>query len=210
MEVRGKPAGSGLGSSARHNRDMASDDEPLEVFTPTSGLMVAVLTWVGIAVALVAILLTSPTVVGLRWGVVLLLFALVVWVTQVRPRVLAFPDTLVIRHMLSDVHLPLASVDTVAARHVLYVWVGDERHSCAGIGRSTRALARGSGTARGSSEGAAGMDYVSYVETRIMDLAETARRERRQSASTRRVWAVPELVGFAVLLLLLVASLLVG
>lgn len=189
---------------------MAADGDPVEVFTPTSGYFVAVLTWVGTGVALVAIVLTSPDLQGLRWALLLLVFALVVWMSQVRPRVVAYPDTLVIRHMLTDVHLPLAGVDTVTARHVLYVWVGEERHSCAGIGRSTRALARGGGPTTGPTDGAA-LDYVSYVESRIMGLAEAARRAQPGApASTRRVWAVPEIGALTVLGTLFAVSLLLG
>jgi hypothetical protein len=201
--------------------------KPVQVFRPTSGTVIG---WIGVAVAAVAAALTAatePNVTGVRAVLGTALLALVIWVVLLRPRAAAYSETLVLRNQLSDVHLPLARIDSVVVRQTLNVWVGDERYVCAGIGRSTRNLlnTRGRGTmavigvdqtnpragVAPEGEPAGTVDYATFVETRITDLARSARRDLRDRVPppVRRVWARRELVALAALGVAFVVSLLV-
>ena len=188
-----------------------ANPQPVHAFKPTGGTLLGVagLVVAGLVVALAA--LTDHSVVGLRTALGAALVALLIWMVLLRPRVTAYADTLVLRNMTTDVHIPLAAIDDVAVRHVLNVWVDDERYTCAGIGRSTRSMVRSSG---GGPRGAAGAevssgnrDYVTFVETSIEELARTARRDAGEDPGTvRRRWAVPELVAAGVLVVALALS----
>ena len=212
------------GAEGRGGRSPA----PVQTFRPTNG---ALLGWVALvaaaAVALVAVV-QEPDLLGVRVALGAALVALLVWVALLRPRAVATADTLVLRNLVSDTHVPLARVDAAVVRQVLQVWVGEECYRCTGIGRSARSLMgrrnhggalaalgleqvdRRIGAAGAGGDIGSGADYATFVETRIEELARTARRDARtEPPSVRRVWARLELaavavlsVGFAVSLLL--------
>lgn len=164
---------------------------PVHAFKPTSG---TILGFVGLAIAglvVVLVLLGERSVMGLRTALGAALVALFIWMVLLRPRVTAYAETLVLRNMASDVHVPLAAIDDVAVRHTLNVHVDDQRYSCPGIGRSTRSMVRAQHGGGRSSE----QDYVAFVETTIEELSRAARRDHRgEPVPVRRRWAVPELV----------------
>lgn len=188
---------------------------PVQKFKPTQG---AALGYVALAVAaavVVTLLVTEPGLTGVRFALGISVVSVVVWAALVRQRATAYADTLVLHHMFSDTHLPLARIDTVVVRQMLFVWIGDERYACAGIGSSTRKLmkrrSRGpmaffgveqadDKMGMGQLAGMGTADYVSFVETRIEDLARSARRDQRgEPPPVRRSWAVPELTVLGVL-----------
>ena len=182
--------------------------QPVHAFKPSSGMLLGSM---GLAIAglvVVLVLASERSLPGLRAALGAALVALVIWMVLLRPRVTAYADTLVLRNMISEVHVPLVGIEDVAVRHVLHVWVADERYSCAGIGRSTRSLMR----SPGSSTEAGRQDYVTFVETTIDELARSARRDARAEpdVTVRRRWAVPELTAAGVLVVALALSLVVG
>src|SRR6476659_8895445 len=65
------------------------DERVLERFKPTTGLFVGVAGLLVAALALGYVVLNVHTVVGLRIGLAALFGAVVVWVSQLRPRVTA-------------------------------------------------------------------------------------------------------------------------
>lgn len=201
--------------------------QPIQTFRPTNG---AILGWSGVAVATVValyVLVTDPSLRSVQLALALALAAMVVWVTMLRPRATAYEDTLVLRNMLRDTHVPLARIDSAVVRQTLNVWVGGERHVCVGIGQTARSMLRQrgrgtvpgaglpqhtetSGALAGSAIGAGG-PYHQFVETRIEDLAREARRDQRGlGLEVRREWARPELAALGLLGAALVASLLLG
>ena len=175
---------------------------PVERFAPTSGQFLG---WTGILIAAVAVgypILAVHTVTGLRVALGAVVFAVVVWMTQLRPRATAYPRHLVLRNSVRDTHIPLHEVDEVAVRQSLQVFVGDQRHVCIGVGRSSRdrlkQLRRRSQQTVGASRfqefkgkaEVAGLDeravsYATFVETRIQELVEQARKERRDAERRR-------------------------
>lgn len=193
---------------------------PVERFAPTSGLFLG---WTGLVCAAVAIgwvLLAVHTVTGLRVALGAAVFAVVVHVTQIRPRAAAYADHLLLRNSLRDTRVPLVAIDEVVVGTALQIWTGDERHVCIGIGKSPRdelkALKRRRVQQVGPSRfqefkaqaEVAGLDeramtYQTFVETRIVELVEAARKQPgadQQSRSVRRAWAWPEVAALGVTL----------
>jgi hypothetical protein len=203
----------------RNPASASDDNRPLERFKPTNGIFVG---WAGMATAAFAIGYTAiyvHDVVGLRIGLGALFAAVVIWVSQLRPRATAFPGALHLKGALRDAHVPYALIDDVAMGQTLTVWAVGRRFVCIGIGKSLgtdirqRAKKERQSSLLGSSRWhdfseraeAASMDeratdYQTFVVTRIEELVDEARREQKrrpeQSApgGVRRVYAVPEIV----------------
>ena len=193
-------------------------------FRPTSGGIVGYLSLASIAAIVLLLAATERNLTGLQWGLVLALVAWVVWVALLRPRAVAYRDVLVLHNLVRDTHVPLARIDDAVVRQTLNVWVGDDRYTCAGIGRSTRSLMRAGRSPMGdfgpepsSEEQGAGQlgrstprdDYATFVERSIDELARAARRDHvGEAEAVRRTWAVPELVALGVLVAALAVTLL--
>jgi hypothetical protein len=213
-----------------HNRIMStrsSRPAPVQKFKPTSGTFLALTGLVVIAAAAVAVAVSEKNLAGLRAVLVLGIVAVLVWAILLRQRATAYRDTLVLHHILSDTTLPLARIDTVVVRHTLNVFIGDARYVCAGIGRTTRQMTGGRrqgamaviglrqaddhvGATQASRIGE-GNAYSTFVETRIEDLARSARRDLPgEPPPVRRSLAVPEVSALAVLLVALGATFLLG
>ena len=161
---------------------------------------------------------------GLQVGVGAVFAAVVVWVTQVRPRVTAYPSALLMRGSIRDTWVPYVLIDEVTMGQTLNVWVGRHRYVCIGIGKSIGADVRQ--RMRSSGQGLFGthkmaafggapaperaMSYHSFVLTRITDLVAAARRRRDPDhlPEVRYSYAVPELVALVVSGLAFVVTLL--
>ena len=197
---------------------------PVQKFKPTTG---PVLGYLGLAVCalVVGIVVTSEQhVIGVRVALGAVLAGVVIWLALLRPRAAAYDDTLVLRGMLSDTTLPLAGIDAAVVRHMLVVWIGEDRYTCAGIARSTRSMVkrRNPGVlsvlglqqtddrmgvhGAGGDIGTSG-DYATFVETRIEDLARSARRDGRDVPEVRRRWARLEIAALTASALAFLVSL---
>ena len=185
----------------------------MERFKATSGLVVGSL---GLAVVAFAIGYTLYAVRGaeaLRIALALGFFGTLVWATQIRPRVTAYPDTLRLHNSVRDAFVPLAAIDRVNVRQTLNVWVGAKRYTCVGIGKPARALIRGRSRPKSTMPllGFGRVDdyshaadrphpeqtstsYPDYVVMRIEDLAEQAKKDAggADPGKVRRRLAVPE------------------
>lgn len=204
-------------------RGDTASEQPVERFKPTGGRITGYLGLSLLAVGVGYVLWRVHTVTGLRIGLGLVAFATVIWITQLRPRATVYAEALRLNNMLRDTIVPLRLIDEVSVRQMLCVWVGDERYTCIGIGRSVRALTGhkrptsrvlGFGKMNDMAEKAdlpaleqTAMPYQSFVEIRIDDLVKYAKKSPVSDPDARvtRVWAVPELavlivstVGFTV------------
>lgn len=195
----------------------SAPSKPVERFKPTSGMFVG---WAGLVCAAVAIVYCATsvhTVAGLRVALGALVFGIVVWVTQLRPRATAYRHHLVLKNVLRDTSIPLAAIDEVSVRQTLRVFAGDQRHVCVGIGvpvreelrRKRKNRAQLLGTSRWGefaekAERAApdqtGMSYQTFVVTRIGELVEQEKKEHKvaEPGAVRRRWAWPEIAALAV------------
>ncbi len=204
-----------------------------EDFRPTTGPLVGLL-GLAVLVGVVVLDVLGQGVSLAPWGYALVvLLAVLVWAAVLRPRVWVGQGDLVLRTMLETVRVPLAAVESVAVRQVLVVTAGGRRYVCPALGRSRRALTQRSGATRGGGvaslfgvrswgdgspgegdlearrghERALGVDYPRYVEGRLLELTDRARREarvrpgsdaqRELAAGVRRRPAWPELTALA-------------
>jgi hypothetical protein len=210
------------------------DERVLERFKPTTGIFIG---WAGMAVAAFAlgyVALNVHTVGGLRIGLGAVFAAVVIWVSQLRPRVTAYTRDLHLKGPVRDARVPYVAIDEVTMGQTLNVWVGDQRFVCIGIGKSLgsdirqRAKKESQGSLLGKSRtrefsdkaDLAGLDqtamsYHTFVVTRIEELVDKAKRDQRfaggtqEPAEVRRLYAVPEIVALTVTGLAFVLSLLV-
>lgn len=194
--------------------------KPVERFHPTSGRVVGYLSVAVIAGLLLYVAVNVHSVTGLRLAAGLVFLGVLIWVTQLRPRAIAYPDTLLLQNSLRDATVPLALVDGVSVRRMLTVWVGEERYVCIGIGSSLRKLVKSKPRGPSSLLGwdrleayteeatplrpdQTAMSYATFVETRIAGLVDEAKRRTAPDIGTpgpaaRRTWAWPELVALVV------------
>jgi hypothetical protein len=207
----------------RHDPAEPEGTRPLERFKPTNGLLIG---WTGMVVAAFALgyaLLYVHTTVGLRIALGALFAAVVIWVSQLRPRATAYPHVLELKGALQDALLPYLLIEEVAMGQTLHVWAGGRRFVCIGIGKSLgtdirqRAKKDKQGSLLGESrqrefseraETAApdqrAMDYQTFVVTRIEELVDEAHREEKRHPEravpreVRQAYAVPELVALVV------------
>jgi hypothetical protein len=194
-------------------------EEPVERFKPTSGMYVG---WCGIVVAALVIVYVAfrdHSVLGLRLALASAFAAVLVWVTQLRPRATAYPRELLLLGSVKDTFVPYVAINEVTMGQTLNVWVGPRRFVCVGIGRSIgfemrqRVRSHGQGGQLGGNRSYqfagraetteyhdSGTTYQVFVLNRINDLVAAARREQdRQDAAgpvpgVRSRYAVPELV----------------
>jgi hypothetical protein len=193
--------------------------EPVERFRPTSGRLVGFGSVAVIAALLVYLALEVRSLTGLRLGAGLVFFGVLTWVTQLRPRATAYPDELHLQNSLRDVTVPLSQVDEVRVGRMLNVWVGERRFVCIGIGAPLRTMVRGKSRGPSSLLGwdrleayteestplrpdQSAMTYADFVETRITELVEDARRRSTLEAATMgarptETWAWPEITALA-------------
>ena len=208
-----------------------SAEQPVERFKPTTGGVVG---WLGIAVAVGMIVYVSVAVhsrQGLQVGLGALFALVLVWVTQLRPRVTAYPRHLLLKGSVRDVAVPYVAVDELTMGQTLNVWVRGRRYVCIGIGKPLgydvrqRMRAHNQGGVLGTNRvvdpsgrsdfrsRAPDLSYESFVMTRLGDLVAEARAEQRAAAvpadaSVRPAYAVPEIVALVVTGLAFLASLL--
>ena len=208
--------------------------QPVERFRPTTG---AVVGWVGIVMATLTggwLLVADPGMSSLRIALGLMLAGVLVWATQLRPRVTAYPAHLRLHGPLSDTYVPYVAVNQVALGQTLSVYVGRKRYVCVGIGRPLgaemrqRVRSRGSGSLFGPYRVTdfglrevgevrdPGGTYAAYVLERIERLVAAARSELDRSGGlpdeafeVRRRPAAPELAALVGIGAALLASLLI-
>ncbi len=217
--MRGRPAAEP--DETGHNDRMGpsprtpAGEQPLVRFKPTTGPYVGA---VGLALAGVAAVwaaVSVHTVTGLRIGAGALFFGVLVWLTQLRPRVTAYPSHLLLRGTVRDTEVPYAAIDEVTMGQTLNVWAGGRRYVCIGIGKSLGAEARqrvrssGQGGLFGSHRMAGfggapaaprAMSYHSFVLARIDELVAGSRSGRGGDdvPPVRHRYAVPELAALLV------------
>src|SRR5919112_3731785 len=200
-------------------RSVSDTERPIERFKPTTGTFTG---YAGLAIALFTVLYVAVavhTIVGLRVALGTLFGAVVIWVTQLRPRAAAYPDTLLLKGPLRDTRIPYVAIDEVALGQTLNIWVAGERHVCIGIGLSIGTDMRqrakkqrqtsllGASRAHEFSEKAEmaapdqrAMSYHTFVVTRIEELIEQARKHQTAlggataAPTVRHSLAVPEIV----------------
>lgn len=197
--------------------------EPIERFKPTTGLASGYLGLLLAAAVLVYVVSAVHTVVGVRLGLGAVLLGLLVWVSQLRPRVTAYPAVLKLQGLVRDVFVPYEVIGEVTVTQMLHVFVGDTKFVCVGVGNTLSADVRERakqrrGAMRGATrrhefdehsrlaQSSTGLTYQDFVTTRIEHLVQQARREKgpvddaveTPESRVRTRWAVPEIAAIVV------------
>lgn len=193
--------------------------EPVERFHATSGRFVGTASLVVIVVLVAYLAVNERNVGGLRVGTGLVLFGVLVWVTQLRPRATVYPGTLLLQNSVRDAHVPLTAIDGVAIGRMLTVVTEDGTFDCIGIGKPLRKMARpkkrspsallGWDRLESYTEEAtpprpdqSAMEYTDFVETRLVSLVQDARRHESlddDAPAPRpwKTWAWPEIAALS-------------
>ena len=190
-------------------------DEVVEDFPPSNGRITGVL-GVGICVAIV-VLGVAELDQGFPPAVVCaaLFGGVLVWVATLRPRVRVTGSELRLRNMLTNISVPLASIEQIVVQQVLSVKVGDHRYISAAVGKSWRQAVKSNRPGKPDEDA----PYPVFVEERLQHLAEEARKKAgitlmsdeqlALAEEVRREWAWPEIMMLGVTALGLVVALLV-
>ncbi len=193
--------------------------EPLERFKPTTGLLSGYLGLLLAGATLVYALVAVHSLVGVRLGLGAIVAGLLVWVSQLRPRVTAYAEVLKLHGLVRDTFIPYTVIREVAVTQLMHVFVGDTKYVCVGVGNSLSADVRQRakqrrGAMRGATrrhdfdeqsrlaQAGSGLTYQTFVTTRIEQLVDQAKRagtvpDDAEGAVVTR-WAVPEIVAIAV------------
>jgi hypothetical protein len=205
-----------------------AEGEVIQRFRPTTGAAVG---WSGLAMLVIVMaycLLEVHTVVGLRVVLGCLLGAVVLWVTQFRPRVTAYDRGLLLLGSILDTLVPYSAVDDVRLGQTLVVRSGGRRFTCVGIGQSLgadmrrrlRATGHGNtldlhrnyvfaGEQPSVDQAEPGMTYHEFVMTRINELLVAHPRAAEDARPpVRRAYALPEIAALLVTGVAFVVSLL--
>ncbi len=171
-----------------------------ETFRSSGSLVFGAITVVALLV-LAVLAAVHPDAGAPGWlSAALVLFALVVYVASIRPAAVLGESELVLHNMLSSVHLPWHLVGEVRVRQFLTVEAGDETYDCAAVGRTRRQIYRDAKTlSERESASPAGLSFGRFVETKIRNRAEEARRRAGEpSGGVRVIRAWPEIAALAV------------
>ena len=204
--------------------------EPVERFKPTSGALHG---YFGLAICAFGIgyvALAEQTLTGLRIALGLATFAVLVWISTLRPRATLYPEHLLLKNSLVDVRIPLRLVQDIVVTRTLNVWAGGKRYVCIGIGKPLRSLFQGSRASKSAAAGLFGAGslhayaergdrvpadqtatgYETFVARRIQEQVDEARSTPASAPEkVRHLAAWPEIAALAVTASAFVVSLLV-
>jgi hypothetical protein len=93
----------------------------VESFAPTGGRILGVITLVIALLVLVDIVVQWRTMDGLTAGGVVVALGALVWISMIRPAVVAYEEVLVMRNLIRDVWIPWALVKNTEIRPILIV-----------------------------------------------------------------------------------------
>lgn len=175
--------------------DAHGPDEVVQRFHATSGRVTG---WLAVA-------LSAAVVVG---GVAYLdegfpvwvagaalLVGVLAWAAMLRPALWATTEHLVMRNLAETVHIRLAAVEELAVRQVLAVRAADRRFVSTVVGRSWRKTLRSRRPERPGEAGPQeGMAYADFVEDRLHELVDGARRAEGVRPGSAEQLALPDAV----------------
>lgn len=126
---------------------------------------------------------------------VALLVGVLAWAAMLRPALWVTAEHLVMRNLAETVHIRLAAVEELAVRQVLAVRAADRRFVSTVVGRSWRkALAARRTAASGGAGPQQGMPYADFVDDRLHELVDDARRAAGVQPGSAEQLALPDAV----------------
>jgi hypothetical protein len=100
---------------------MAKRRQVIESFAPLGGRILGGLTLVIALLVIIDIIAQWRTLDGLTAGGIVVALSALVWVSMVRPAVMAYEEALVIRNLIRDVRIPWALVQSAEIKPILVV-----------------------------------------------------------------------------------------
>lgn len=97
----------------------------VESFAPIGGRILGVITLVIALIVIVDIVLQWRTSDGLTAGGVVLALSALVWISMIRPAVVAYEEVLVVRNLIRDVLIPWSLVKSTEIRPILIIHTED-------------------------------------------------------------------------------------
>ncbi len=169
-------------------------DEVVERFHPTSGRVTGWLTVVLAGVVVLAGLVYLDEGFPPWLTAAAALLGVLAWAAMLRPALWATHEHLVMRNLAETLHVRLAAVEEMAVRQVLVVRAGDRRWVSTVVGRPWRKAitARGTPGASGDAVPQEGMPYADFVENRLYELVDSARREAGVRPGSPEQLALPD------------------
>jgi hypothetical protein len=126
---------------------------------------------------------------------VAMLAGVLAWAAMLRPALWVTAEHLVMRNLAETVHIRLAAVEELAVRQVLAVRATDRRFVSTVVGRSWRkALAARRTAASGGAGPQQGMPYADFVDDRLHELVDDARRAAGVRPGSAEQLALPDAV----------------
>jgi hypothetical protein len=176
--------------------------------------------WLGLVMCVGAALavLMQPDPGRVRFGLVLLLVATVIWSYLLRPRVIIRETAavLLLRNAFSTWELPLAAVTRVRVKAITRIELGEDGYDGIGVGRRVRTMVRGQAVKHGDGFADAGRALgdpprlepkhpstnspeaiADLMTEQVLAAAERAQESGQQIWPVRRTWAWPEIVVLA-------------
>jgi len=147
----------------------------VERFHPTNGRVTGILGLLAVAVLVLLPVVDRDVDYPLWAWPAFGLAAVLLWAAMLRPAVRVEGERLVMRNMLDTVEVPLAGIDTVSVRQFVVVRIGDKRYVGTGVSRTRRQGFRDDRKPAGE---VTDLSYGGWVENRLWELTDTARRDR--------------------------------
>ncbi len=174
-------------------------DAVVERFHPTSGRVTGWMTVVLAAVLVVAGVAYADEGFPLWVTAAGLLVGILAWAAMLRPALWATHEHLVMRNLTETVHVRLAAIEEMAVRQVLAVRAADRRFVSTVVGRTWRKTLQSRHRPGGIDTGEVvapteGMHYADFVENRLYDLVDKARKRADVRAGSREQLAMPDAV----------------
>lgn len=178
-------------------------------FGPTQGLVTGWVGMVAVAAVTVGVLADRQDVVGIRIALMALCFGVVVWCFMLRPRVGVEAGRVHLINPLRDTSIPVTRIDQFSIGAATAVRVGERKYVGIGVGRK-RNLGSAYRQRAGGMHGR--LQEIGTPSRQVTGLADFVERQIDDSRSLakydppledqeiHRIWAVPELAVFGVLL----------
>ncbi|MCF6378762.1 hypothetical protein L2K70_14200 [Nocardioides KLBMP 9356] len=171
-------------------------DEVVERFEPTSGRVSGWMTVVLTAVLAVAGVAYADEGFPLWVAAAGVLVGVLAWAVMLRPALWVTTEHLVMQNLGETLHIRLAAIEEMAVRQVLVVRAADRRFVSTVVGRTWRKALTSRHRPGGLAGDAAlapteGMHYADFVENRLYDLVDTARRRAEIRPGSPEQLALP-------------------
>jgi hypothetical protein len=202
----------------------------VESFAPTGGRVLGAIALLIGAVMVADVVIELRTLEGLRIAAITVAVGAVIWAGLVRPSVVAYEHTLVLKNFVRDKLIPWHLVTGAEVSPALTVYTGDERHRSVAVvagGPDRRALRRAARQGGNASWGGVSVEPgthevpspnpktparppAQHTAHRIETMAEQFREKSTGQQAVQERWAVVEIAVFVVATVVAIVAIVAG